>query len=149
MAQYKKNPEQTKKYRKKSALKYVKMKVMDSLEWNNIEPEIKANVAETSSCKTDAYSAYSKLNQIVAQHQSEVVKPQEADVKLPWVHTMIANAKRKMLGIHHSISRAYLQNYLNEFCYKINRRYFAQPLERVLIMAAEHKWDKRMVTDCG
>jgi ISXO2-like transposase domain len=38
------------------------------------------------------------------------------------VHTIIANAKRTLLGIFHSIKDKYLQLYLNEFCYKLNRR---------------------------
>jgi len=36
----------------------------------------------------------------------------------------IANAKRTLLGISHKIKGKYLQSYLDEFCYKLNRRYF-------------------------
>jgi hypothetical protein len=53
---------------------------------------------------------------------------------LPWVHTMIANAKRTLLGVHHMISKKYTQQYLDEFCYKVNRRNFGDKLfDRLLV----------------
>lgn len=45
---------------------------------------------------------------------------------LPWVHSAIGNAKKLLGGIHHSNGQDYLQNYLNEYCYKYNRRYFGE-----------------------
>ncbi len=55
------------------------------------------------------------------------------------VHTVISNAKRNLLGIHHMIGEDYLQNYLNEFCYKFNRKYFGEQLfYRLLIACASY-----------
>ena len=34
---------------------------------------------------------------------------------LPWVHSAIGIAKKALQGLHHSIGKEYLQNYLNEF----------------------------------
>lgn len=60
---------------------------------------------------------------------------------LKWVHVAISNAKRWLLGIHHVVKGKYLQNYLSEFCYELNRRYFGNRLfERVLIAAANFYW---------
>ena len=39
-----------------------------------------------------------------------------------------ANAKRAFLGVYHKMKGIYLQNYLDEFCYKLNRRYFKHRL---------------------
>ena len=36
----------------------------------------------------------------------------------------ISNAKRSILDTYHDIKAEFLQLYLNEFCYKFNRRYF-------------------------
>ena len=38
----------------------------------------------------------------------------------------ISNAKYTLLGICHKINPKYLQLYLDEFCYKLNRRYFGE-----------------------
>ncbi len=69
-----------------------------------------------------------------------LVKPTDAGKVLPWVHTMISNAKRTLLGAHHMVSKKYVQNYLDEFCYKVNRRYFGEELfDRLLIACVYYK----------
>lgn len=45
------------------------------------------------------------------------------DMDFRWVNTSIANLKRFILGIYHVVKQKYLQYYLDEFCYKLNRRY--------------------------
>ena len=50
------------------------------------------------------------------------------DELLPWVHTTISNAKSLLLDTYHGIKEEFLQEYLNEFCYKFNRRHFGEGL---------------------
>ena len=57
----------------------------------------------------------------------------EVHKAFPWVHSAIGNAKKILQGFHHSIGKDYLQSYLNEFCYKFNRRYILELFDRVLI----------------
>jgi len=39
-------------------------------------------------------------------------------------------------GFHYAFAKEHLQNYLNEFCWKINRRNFdSDPFERAMCMA--------------
>ena len=54
---------------------------------------------------------------------------------LKWVHITISNAKRNLLGNYHKIKGKYLQLYLNEFVYKLNRRYFEEKLFDRLVIA--------------
>jgi len=43
--------------------------------------------------------------------------------------------------VHYAIAKEYLQNYLNEFCWKINRRNFdSDPFERAMCMAVDENW---------
>ena len=141
MTEYEKKAKPEKTCRKKSNLKYVKMQVVQSMEEVNVLDVVEKNIDKNAICKTDGFPSYSKIKNLVKKHDKQIVKPTEASAKLPWVHTMIANAKRTFLGIHHSMSRAYLQNYLNEFCYKVNRRYFSDPLERLLKIAVKYQWE--------
>ena len=61
----------------------------------------------------------------------------------PWVHTAISNAKKKLLGLHHHVKDEYMQNYLNEFCYKFNRRHAGIKLfDRLIIAAIASPWYK-------
>ena len=63
---------------------------------------------------------------------------------LPWVLIAISNAKRTLLDIFHDIAPGYLQNYLNEFCWKFNRKYFGEALfDRLVVTAASYKNDFR------
>jgi hypothetical protein len=65
-----------------------------------------------------------------------VVAPEEIAKVLPWVHIAISNAKRQLLGVYYKVKPEYLQYYLNQFCYKFNRRYFGEKqFDRLLIAA--------------
>jgi len=44
------------------------------------------------------------------------------DSWLPWSHIVLSNFKRWALDIFHGVSAAHLQAYLDEFCYRLNRR---------------------------
>ena len=135
------NLRQIKDYKKKRVMGYVKMLVMNELKTEDINQEVELAIHPDSTVLTDGYKAYSKLQQVVAKHVPMKILPEDAHKKLPWVHTMIANAKRGLLGIHHSTSKEYLQNYLNEFCYKLNRRNFKSALfDRMIIAGISDTW---------
>jgi hypothetical protein len=122
--------------------KYLKMSVMDSLDSKSINYEVSKSIHENTHVKTDGYKGYSRLREVIKSQEIVVVKDKTQITKVfPWVHTCISNAKRLLLGIHHSIKSVYAQNYLDEFCYKFNRRYFGENLfERLLFAAAGSTW---------
>jgi len=64
---------------------------------------------------------------------------------------MISNAKRKFLGINrNNINRKYIQNYLNEFYYITNRRYFEKEIfDRLMVTAVEDAWYGKLVYNYG
>lgn len=46
------------------------------------------------------------------------------------------------IGVHHSVSKGYLQNYLKEFCWKISRSNFnSDPFERAMCKAVDEYWN--------
>ena len=85
---------------------------------------------------SDNSTSYVKFKDIVKEHRPEVIPKKETGKMLPWVHMAISNAKCMMLDIFHDIEPEYLQNYLNEFCYKFNRRYFGENLFDRLMTAS-------------
>ena len=40
-----------------------------------------------------------------------------------WLHIIIGNAKAFVLGTFHGLGKKHLQSYLDEFCYRFNRRF--------------------------
>jgi len=122
------------KRKKPTKFRFVRMVVMKNLKKKTINEVIKHNVDYDSVIKTDNYSSYTGIKENVWTHIPEKSDIKGSDKILPWVHTMISNAKRSLLGVHHMVSKKYIQNYLDEFCYKVNRRYYGEKLfDRLLI----------------
>ncbi|TKT86501.1 transposase, partial [Dyadobacter frigoris] len=91
----------------------------------------------------DGYWGYKKLKEVIAKHNVVIESDKKKAAKLfPWVNRTISNAKRMLNGVHHNcINAKYVQNYLDEFCYKFNRRYFGDKLsDRLMIAAMESTW---------
>jgi transposase-like protein len=127
--------------KKPSRLRFIKMKVVEGQKSEDFEEKVEKHVKSNAELRTDGFKAYSKLKKYVQKHLAESIAPEEAGIKLPWVHTTVSNLKRQLLGIHHNIKDIYLQNYLNEFCYKTNRRYYSEQLfDRVMVAAVEQAW---------
>lgn len=126
----------TKKNQKPSKLRYVKMIVVEDLKAATLEQEVERNMEANSTVTTDGFRSYSTLKNKVKEHRQQVIPAKQAGKLLPWVHTVISNAKRQLLGIHHSVSDKYIQNYLYEFCYKLNRRYFGDKIFDRLLVAS-------------
>jgi transposase-like protein len=145
------------KYSKSRKLGHVKMVVVKDLLSETMDAKVKENIDKQSTVRTDGSNSYVGITAKVKEHQFEILKTNE-DVNryLPWVHTMISNAKRRLLGIHFLIGKGYLQQYLNEFCYCVNRRYFGENIFDRLIIASIHCGHREVadmryefMRDCG
>jgi hypothetical protein len=127
--------------KKNSALKYVRLTAIPDQTSKSMESVVEKEVSPQATLITDGFRSFSKLGAYVVEHKMQKIPASKADTVLPWVHTMISNFKRTMLGINHSIKETYLQNYLNEFCYRVNRRYFKEQLfDRLMTTAVAEPW---------
>ena len=88
--------------------------------------------------RTDALAALSSLGER-HHHIAKITPPEQAQQWLPWVHIVISNLKRFLLGTYHGISHRYLQEYLDEFAYRFNRRFWEPEIpNRLLRLCVEH-----------
>lgn len=85
---------------------------------------------------TDKSTSYVNIADYVDIHISEKSNEQTTKETLKWVHIAISNAKRNFVGTYHKIKAKYLQLYLNEFVYKLNRRYFGERIFDRLVIAS-------------
>ena len=116
-----------KKYSTCKKVGHIRMTVIPDLKAATEEDRIKRTVDAKTEATTDAAGSYSTLvrNNVVAGHETYVMKDKARVGRvLPWVHISISNAKRSILDTYHDVKADFLQLYLNEFCYKFNRRYF-------------------------
>lgn len=119
--------------KKGSHCRYFKMKILPSYEAKETDQIVTACVSPSSTIRTDESSSYVNLSDIVEIHTTEKSSKKTTNTTLKWTHIAISNAKRTILGIYHRVKAKYLQQYLDEFVYKLNRRYFGDRLvDRVL-----------------
>jgi len=131
-----------KEHRPKSKAGFVKMSVVGRLCSSEVIAGARKMIHRSANVTTDGRRCYRGLKDICATHQEIIVKDKEEVSKLfPWVHIAISNAKKKILGLHHQVKDEYMQNYLNEFCYKFNRRHFGQAIfDRLVVATMEKAW---------
>ena len=121
--------------------RYFKMKVLEGQGAEEINGFIGQNIAEESIVFSDKSTSYFDIASYVEVHVTEKSTKETTKTTLQWVHIAISNAKRTLLGIYHKIKGKYLQLYLDEFCYKLNRRYYGDKLfDRLTIAVASNYW---------
>ena len=81
---------------------------------------------------SDISTSYINIADKVSMHMIEKFYEKETKETLKWIHLAIGNAKIDLQKFH-KINRKYLQLYLNEFIYKLNRRYFERLFDRLII----------------
>ena len=76
-----------------------------------------------STVVSDGWQAYRELEGYVHDRQIQKHQPADAEHLLPRVHRVISLLKRWLLGTHQgAIAHEYLQDYLDEFTFRFNRR---------------------------
>jgi len=113
-----------KKNRPSRACKYFKMVVIQSFDKQTAKNTINKHIEKNTTMITDGYKTYKALEKEFENMITQKTPSNQAHIKLPWVHIAIGNAKKVLQGIFHKVNPEFLQNYLDEFCYKLNRSYF-------------------------
>ena len=122
--------------------KYLKMTVVQSLAKQDIAYEVPKMIHHSSTVITDGRRCYTPIKNIVKEHQVKIIRDKKlVCIAFPWVHIAISNAKKKLKGIHHHIKNEYMQNYLNEYCYKYNRRFLKHlTFDRLIMATLTNAW---------
>lgn len=147
--------ESPKKGQKSRKCGHLKMKVMENLKSGTFEKEVKESVDSNATVIMDDFRSHSGVAKAVRNTDQKVVPGKDAPKVLPWVHVAISNAKSLFTDMYHGVKDEFLQEYLNEFCYKFNRMHFGERLFDRLVIASiscrskfEHRiYNKSLV--CG
>lgn len=115
--------------------RFFKMEVLDSHKSGTIDKTVKNSFSDSCIVFSDKSTSYLNISDFIEAHVVEKSSVETTCETLKWVHIAISNAKRNLLGVYHKIKGKHLQNYLNEFVYKLNRRYFKSIFERFIIAA--------------
>jgi hypothetical protein len=131
---------ETTKKNKPRKVGHIKMFVIEDLKSSTIDTKVSKYINKEATLDSDNSTSYTNFNSLVKEHRPQVISKEDVGKMLPWVHIVISNAKRMLLDVFHDIKPEYLQSYLNEFCYKFNRRYFGEKrFERLIIAGVSYK----------
>jgi predicted RNA-binding Zn-ribbon protein involved in translation (DUF1610 family) len=80
---------------------------------------IKEHVADNADITTDQYPSYESLKSVMKNLNTQ---PSEKGKNFKQLHEQIMLFKMWLRGIHHKCSTQHYQAYLDEYCYRFNRR---------------------------
>lgn len=116
-------------------LGFVKMKCLTSHKAKEIGFEAFRRISDESIIITDQNNSYTYFKEIFQAHITYKSSKLTTKTTLKWVHIMIQNARQNISGVYNRVSGDYLQNYLDEFCYRLNRRRYGERLFDRLVIA--------------
>lgn len=129
-----------KRGQKSKVIGHIKMIVIPDEKAKTIDAVAGKSIEKKSKLTTDNHKSYIHFKDMFTEHQSQVIDPKDIGKVLPWVHIAISNAKTLLADMYHGVKPEFLQEYLNEFCYKFNRRYFGEDLfDRLVMIAASYR----------
>ena len=99
------------------------LRVIENASAASLTAAAQATIARGSRVQTDGWNGYLGLDSAGYGHLPRTMSTgADIDVWLPWSHIVLANFKRWTLDVFHGVSPKHLQAYLDEFCYRLNRR---------------------------
>lgn len=115
------------------------LRVIGDASASSLTPAAEAVIGPGSHVRTDGWPGYRGLAGAGYDHRQKTL-PTGADIDdwLPFSHIVLSNFKRWTLDVFHGVSARHMQAYLDEFCYRLNRRYertdlFRRILDRCLL----------------
>lgn len=105
----------------------LKMKVIPDCKGNTLHAFAMENITTGSTINSDMFRSYHTLKKDFDCNMQKY-NPKDNTDFLKWIHVMISNIKNNIAGTYHGLNNDYLQRYLDEFCYRFNRRNLHVPV---------------------
>ncbi len=117
--------------------RFAKIKIIKRLDARSVEAFAVSQIAQGSTIRIDGLNVYRSLAGLGFSHDATVISGKINDSLLHWIHITISNAKSFVIGTFHGLTKKHYQQYLDEFCYRFNRRYHeAEMFDRLLLACA-------------
>ena len=112
----------------RKAVHYIKMFAVPNQQFETIKPHVTRNIDVDSKAVTDGGKSLFRLKELLREHEAHQETEggaHEVVVNiLPWVHIVTGECRSGIEAIHREVDERFLQLYLNEYCWKFNRRFF-------------------------
>jgi transposase-like protein len=107
---------------------YLRAKIVENVDSEEIIKFANECIEKGSTIISDGLSPYLKLKENGFLHESAPFDLKELPEHLKWIHRIIGNAKSYISGTFHGLSKLHLKAFLDEFCYRFNRRFYEKEL---------------------
>ena len=105
--------------------KFAQMKVVKSVDSETVSDFAASSIRKGARIRTDGLNVYNALGGEGYNLIKTPYDPKNKPEHLHWLHIIISNVKAFVLGTYHGLDEIHLQKYLDEFCYRFNRRNMA------------------------
>jgi transposase-like protein len=133
--------EDSKTGKKSNQIRYFKAKVLQTHQSTEINKMIRQSVIKEDIVFTDISTSYVDIADYIELHFTEKSSKESTQETLNWVHIFISNANGNLLGNYHKVKEKYLQLYLDEFVYTLNKRYFENRLFEKVVRPISQDYD--------
>jgi hypothetical protein len=123
----------------KEYMGFAKLQVVAHIDSDTVIAFAKRHFKPGSVVRSDGLQVYPPLEHHGFVHDRNPVKKRKAHLVLPHVHTYISNLRSFVMGTHHGLDEIHLQQYLDEYCYRFNRRKHENELFDRLLLACIEK----------
>ena len=112
----------------KKTVHYTKMFAIPNQRFETIKPFVTASIDRNATAVTDGGNNLFRLRELLKAHEAH--RETEDGMRevvtnvLPWVHIVTGECRNGIQAIHKEVDERFLQLYLNEYCWKFNRRFF-------------------------
>jgi transposase-like protein len=114
---------------------FIKMEKLEDITGQSIKQFADRAIMKGATVRTDNYRSYICAFSGQYSHEPEKYDVSENAEHLKWLHRIVGNLKAFMLGTYHGLGEKHLQAYLDEFCFRFNRRKFSGQLFNRLLNA--------------
>jgi transposase-like protein len=108
--------------------KFARMQTLDAVDGETVKAFSKGRILPGTEIRTDGLAVYNCLAKEGFRHTAVIFDEKKHPAHLHWTHIIISNAKAFVQGTYHGLDKKHLQRYLDEFCYRLNRRYLAHDI---------------------
>lgn len=116
------------KLKVKNSVQYIKMFAMPSQKFETIKHFASSSIEKETTIISDGGYNLMGMKNVFQKHEPHVETEggtHEVVTKiLPWVHIVTGECRSGIDAIHKEVDERFLQLYLNEYCWKFNRRFF-------------------------
>jgi transposase-like protein len=112
----------TKKGVQKERAKRLRLRHIQHASAKTIRQFLDDSVTKGTAIRTDGWRGYSQTALKDYDHDQTIVGKKPAHQLAPHIHRVFSNLKTWLQGTHHGVHPKYLQEYLDEYVFRFNRR---------------------------